>query len=99
MEQIPVGDISTMDCDRCGEQCVAGGEIRSRQRDRVTGYQDEEIICRACLLLETCSRCGSADLHGSRFTPKEIVCQECRREEGRYEAADADYDAMVEGSL
>ena len=38
-------------CDRCGSDCQQGMyEIRYfGPRDRETGYQDEEVVCIACL--------------------------------------------------
>jgi len=43
--------IDTVICDRCGRDCHPGEyEIRYfGPRDRQTGYQDEELVCRACL--------------------------------------------------
>ena len=41
----------TTDCDRCGRECLEGGyEIRYfGPRDPATNYQDEQVVCRACL--------------------------------------------------
>lgn len=40
----------TLTCDRCGGDCSEGYEIQYHgERDRETGYIDQEIVCRECL--------------------------------------------------
>jgi len=65
--------ILTPTCTNCGELCTDGYTVKMLgERDRETGYQDEEIICGDCF---------QVDLE-DRSAPEEALDDDGRYEEG-----------------
>jgi len=79
-------------CDQCGKECVDGYQVRQYgEMDPETGCIDQWLMCTACCEAdEVCQTCGD------HFQGEGFLCEYCKREEDRYEAADAAYD-LAEG--